>query len=79
MPEYRIEDSIYYRESTEIAGLSVYIFEFHNLALPAWGTVSSRLGAPLKLVTFLMHTRTRTPHSMDISLKKQVNRQKNMD
>lgn len=58
MPEYRIEDSSHYRESTEIAGISVYIFESHNLALSAWGTVSSRLGAPLNLVTFDAHTDT---------------------
>ena len=58
MPEYRIEDCYHYRESTEIAGIPVYIFEPHNLALPAWGTVSSRLGMPLNLVTFDSHTDT---------------------
>ena len=58
MPEYRIENCSHYKESTEIAGIPIYIFETHNLALPAWGTVSSKLKIPLHLVTFDSHTDT---------------------
>lgn len=58
MGSYQIEDCGHYRESTEIAGIPVYIFEDHSLALPAWGTVSSRFGMPLNIVTFDSHTDT---------------------
>ena len=58
MASYQIEDCKLYRQSIQISGIPVYIFEEHHLALPAWGTVSSRLGTPLNLVTFDSHTDT---------------------
>lgn len=58
MAEYRIEDCTLYRKSCVISGVPVYIFEDHNMALPAWGTVCSRIGCPVNLVTFDFHTDT---------------------
>ena len=66
MSSYQIEDYERYKESIDVAGIPVYIFEDHSLALPAWGIVSSRLGMPLNLVTFDYHTDTRMPFNMYI-------------
>lgn len=58
MREYRIEDCYTYKDSIMIGNTPIYIFEEHNMALPAWGVCSSRLGMPLNLVTFDCHTDT---------------------
>ncbi len=58
---YSIEDCGVYRESFYDIGIPVYIFESHNQALPAWGTVCSRIGEPLNLITFDTHNDTRAP------------------
>ena len=59
MNEYKIEDcSTYNKESREIGGIPVYIFEEHNMALPAWGVVCDRISKPVYLVTFDSHTDT---------------------
>lgn len=58
MDEYKIEDCSLYRESRSISGIPVYIFEDHNMALPAWGTVCSRIGESINLITFDSHTDT---------------------
>lgn len=58
MSEYKIEDCSLYRESCVICGKPVYVFEKHNFALPAWGTISSRIGHPASLISFDSHTDT---------------------
>lgn len=58
MNEYKIEECSTYAESGEIGGIPVYIFEEHNMALPAWGVVCDRIKKPAHLVTFDSHTDT---------------------
>lgn len=57
MSEYTIEKCSQYKKE-EIKGIPVYIFDEHNMALPAWGTVASRAGQGLNLLTFDSHTDT---------------------
>lgn len=58
---YEIENSIGTYEILNIAGKPVYIFEKHNMAFPAWGTVASRNNQAYTLITFDHHTDTRPP------------------
>ena len=58
MSIYTIEECFLYKDSIKIAGLPIYIFDDHSMALPAWGVCSSRLGKPLNLITFDSHTDT---------------------
>ena len=58
MNEYKIEECFTYSGSREIGGTPVYIFEEHNMALPAWGVVCDRISKPAHLVTFDSHTDT---------------------
>lgn len=58
MGEYKIEECSTYAGSREIGGIPVYIFEKHNMALPAWGVVCNRIKKPAHLVTFDSHTDT---------------------
>lgn len=58
MNEYKIEECSTYAESREIGGIPVYIFEKHNMALPAWGVVCNKINKPAHLVTFDSHTDT---------------------
>ena len=60
---YQIEDCIGSYEIIEIAGKSVYIFESHNMAFPAWGTIASSKGQSYALITFDYHMDTRPPFS----------------
>ena len=58
MSIYTIEECFLYKDSIKIAGIPVYIFDDHSMALPAWGVCSSRLRKPLNLITFDSHTDT---------------------
>lgn len=58
MRMYNIEDCSLYKDSLTIAGIPIYIFDDHSMALPAWGVCCSRLGQPLNLITFDSHTDT---------------------
>lgn len=58
MSMYTIEECTLYKDSITIAGIPIYIFDDHSMALPAWGVCSSRLGRPLNLITFDSHTDT---------------------
>ena len=58
---YSIEDCGIYRESFYDLGVPVYIFDSHNHALPAWGTICSRIGKSLNLISFDTHNDTRAP------------------
>lgn len=58
---YQIEDSISTYEIKMMANKPIYIFEHHNMAFPAWGTISSRANESCILVTFDYHTDTRPP------------------
>lgn len=60
---YQIENSVGTYEIIYIEGKPIYIFEKHNMAFPAWGTVSSRKNHPYILITFDYHTDTRAPFS----------------
>lgn len=39
----------------------IIIFEDHNMALPIWGTIASRLHQPLQLISFDYHADTHDP------------------
>lgn len=58
MRMYTIEECSLYKDSIIISGIPVYIFDEHNMALPAWGVSCSRLRQPLNLVTFDKHADT---------------------
>ena len=58
MRMYTIEECSLYKDSIIISGIPVYIFDDHNMALPAWGVSCSRLRQPLNLVTFDKHADT---------------------
>lgn len=58
MGKYTIEECSMYRDSVEINGVPIYVFDDHNMALPAWGVCCSRLGQKLNLITFDSHTDT---------------------
>ena len=58
MSIYTIEECFLYKDSIKIAGIPVYIFDDHSMALPAWGVCSSRLRKPQNLNTFDSHTDT---------------------
>lgn len=53
-------------EVVECHSKQIFIFEKHNMALPAWGTVAAQREMPLPLVTFDTHTDTRDPFTRDI-------------
>lgn len=40
---YTIEKYSVYSKSLTIGIVPVYIFEEHNMALPAWGTISNKI------------------------------------
>lgn len=58
MGKYTIEGCSMYKDSVVIAGVPIYIFDDHSMALPAWGVCCSRLGQKLNLITFDSHTDT---------------------
>lgn len=60
---YSIEDCSVYNKSVVINGIPVYIFEKHNMALPAWGTICSKIGASVNLISFDTHTDTLPPYN----------------
>ena len=64
--EYTLETCSTYKCRT-ICSKTIYIFDSHNMALPIWGTYSSRLSESLNLVTFDTHTDTRNPFARFLS------------
>lgn len=57
MTDYSLENASLYNINI-VNGTPVAIFDEHNMALPVWGTYSSRIGCSLNLVTFDTHTDT---------------------
>lgn len=55
---YSIEDCSVYRECVDINGVPIYIFEEHNMALLACGTICSKIGTGVNLITFDTHMDT---------------------
>ena len=55
--EYTLEKCSLY-DVKFIKDIPIVLFKEHNMALPVWGTYSSRLGSLLNLVTFDFHTDT---------------------
>lgn len=60
MNEYSLEKSSLYNIRV-VKDTPIVIFDDHNMALPVWGTYSSRMGRSLNLVTFDTHTDTHPP------------------
>ena len=60
MNEYALEDSSLYTIHS-IYDKPIIIFDDHNMALPVWGTFSSRKNTSFNLVTFDFHTDTHPP------------------
>lgn len=60
MSEYSLKKSSLYNIRV-VKDLPIVIFDEHNMALPVWGTYSSRMGRSLNLVTFDTHTDTHPP------------------
>lgn len=58
MNSYRIEDCSTYKESIVVASTPIFVFDDHNMALPAWGVCSYRQKQRLNLLTFDYHTDT---------------------
>ena len=58
---YSIDDCSVYYKSTKINNIPIYIFENHNMALPAWGTICSKIGVAANLLTFDTHADTDFP------------------
>lgn len=45
----------------------IIIFDDHNMALPAWGTIRQDFDSPLRLVSFDTHADTRAPFAREMS------------
>lgn len=60
MKEYTLEDSSLYT-IYNICDKPIIVFDDHNMALPVWGTFSSRNNFSFNLVTFDYHTDTHPP------------------
>ncbi len=65
MGNYSLEECSSYTY-LQIKDKDVYIFETHNMALPVWGTYSSRYQTEFNLFTFDYHTDTRTPFTAEV-------------
>ena len=65
MGHYNLEECSLY-SYIQIANKDIYIFDSHNMALPVWGTYSSRNNAEFNLVTFDSHTDTRPAFATEI-------------
>ena len=55
---YKIEECSIYAKSIVVKGIPIYIFDKHNMALPAWGTICNRIGKKVNLISFDTHTDT---------------------
>lgn len=63
--EYSIEICSQY-DITTIGDKQVIVFNDHNMAIPAWGTIRQNYNAPLRLVTFDTHPDTRAAFAREI-------------
>ena len=57
---YVIEDCSKYK-IIQCHDKCLYLFDDHNMALPAWGSIASKNAASFPLISFDTHTDTRPP------------------
>lgn len=63
--EYSLEMCSFY-EIKQIEQKKIIIFDSHNMALPAWGTIRQNSAVPLHLISFDTHTDTRAAFAREV-------------